>query len=238
MNSELKKIAELLKKWDGDLGFARIDHHRQHRCGFPEVIYGAGKTAEQIIGIDDELKKCESPVLCTRTSQEKADKVRNHHPDLEYCALSQALLLHSQTIPQREFLVNIVTAGTSDLFAALEAKHTIELCGCRAELISDVGVAGLHRLLSRLDELAAADVVIVAAGMEGALPSVIGGLVRCPVIALPTSVGYGVSAGGFAALTGMLSSCAGGLTVVNIDNGFGAGCAAVRMASLIEREKK
>ena len=231
MDAEFRKLAELLDKGVGDLGYARIDHDRGARCGFPEFVYGAGKTAAQIAGIVGELKRKGTALLCTRVSAEKASAVRVEHEDLEYCSMSQCLMLRTE-VPARGFKVAVLTAGTSDLPVAYEAMHVLELCGCDCELLSDVGVAGLHRLLTKLEVLKDADAVIVVAGMEGALPSVVGGLVSCPVIAVPVSVGYGVSAGGFAALAGMLSSCASGLTVVNIDNGFGAGCAAVRMSVL------
>eukprot|EP00831_Metopus_contortus_P027550 TRINITY_DN23134_c0_g3_i1.p1 TRINITY_DN23134_c0_g3~~TRINITY_DN23134_c0_g3_i1.p1 ORF type:complete len:241 (-),score=50.46 TRINITY_DN23134_c0_g3_i1:796-1518(-) len=233
MNETFKHIAAILNKGIGHLGYARIDHTRHSRCGFPEFIYGAGKTAGQISGIIKELNGAGTPVLCTRTSPEKAEQVRKDFPEAEYCELSECLLIQNRSAKECiDFKVMIVSAGTSDLGVAYEARHTVELCGCRCELINDVGVAGLHRLLAEMDTLSNADVIIAVAGMEGALPSVIGGLVKCPVIAVPTSVGYGVSAGGFTALGGMLSSCASGLTVVNIDNGFGAGCAAVRMSGL------
>ena len=229
---DFKKIAAMLEEGIGNLGYAHIDHTRHDRCGFPEVIYGEGKTADQITGIVSELKKHNTPLLCTRTSAEKAAAVTAVHADLEYCPVSRCLLRPGNVTPVPGFQVTIITAGTSDLPVALEAKHTLELAGVTAALLCDVGVAGLHRLLARLDDLARADAIIAIAGMEGALPSVIGGLVACPVIAVPTSVGYGVSAGGFAALSGMLGSCASGLTVVNIDNGFGAACAAIRLSRL------
>ncbi len=236
MNEEFKKIAKLLGKGIGDLGFAKIDHDRHSRCGFPEFIYGAGKTADQIAGIVTELKSTGTPVLSTRTSREKADEVIKVHPEADFCEISECLLIKGNNIPKKDFRVIVITAGTSDLRVAYEARHTVELCGCECVLLSDIGVAGLHRLLAEIDTLSSADAIIAVAGMEGALPSVVGGLVSCPVIAVPTSVGYGVSAGGFTALGGMLSSCASGLTVVNIDNGFGAGCAAVRMSGIKYKE--
>ncbi len=232
MENEFKKIAALLEKGIGNLGYARIDHHRHQRCGFPEVIFGEGKTAEQIIGIVTECQKNEQSLLCTRTSPEKVAAVKTVHPELDYCPISRCLMRRGKISPVKDFQVTIVTAGTSDMAVALEADNTLKLSGIETQMIHDVGVAGLHRLLAQIDELAKTDVIIAIAGMEGALPSVIGGLVKCPVIAVPTSVGYGISAGGYAALAGMLGSCASGLTVVNIDNGFGAACAAVRMATL------
>ncbi|MDD3117572.1 MAG: nickel pincer cofactor biosynthesis protein LarB [Victivallales bacterium] len=230
---DFKKIAALLEKGIGDLGYARIDHTRCERCGFPEVIYGEGKNVDQITGIVTEIKAHGAPLLCTRIDADKAAAVKNVHPELEYCPISRCLLHRVPVTPLPGFRVALVTAGTSDLPVALEAKHTLELVGIGAALLCDVGVAGLHRLLARLDELADADVIIAIAGMEGALPSVIGGLVPCPVIAVPTSIGYGVASGGFAALAGMLGSCASGMTVVNIDNGFGAACAAIRLSRLV-----
>jgi len=218
----------------GATPFARLDHDRTARCGFPEFVYGADKSAVQLEAILAELKTHGVPLLCTRVSAEKAEQVLKVHPDLEYCAVSGVLHRSHEAIPPKNFRVLIVTAGTSDLRVALEAEHTAAAAGLQTELLCDVGVAGIQRLLDRVEDLRRADVIIAIAGMEGALPSVIGGLVACPVIAVPTSVGYGVSAGGFAALAGMLSSCASGLTVVNIDNGFGAACAAIRLCHLLE----
>lgn len=210
----------------------QIDRSRQRRCGFPEVIYGAGKTAEQIIAIINRLLQENLPVMATRIDAGKAGEITTACPDIEYDPLARVITVPSMTpvAPERKQVL-IITAGTSDLPVALEAKHTVELCGIGCELVNDAGVAGLHRLLRHLPILQQADAIIVCAGMEGALPSVVGGLVKCPVIAVPTSVGYGASLNGFAALLGMLSSCASGVTVVNIDNGFGAGCAAVRMVA-------
>jgi pyridinium-3,5-biscarboxylic acid mononucleotide synthase len=209
----------------------QIDRSRQQRCGFPEVIYGAGKTAEQIAAIVERMLAEGLPVLATRVDADKADIVTSRCPDTIYDPLARVITASSNTPPPETPKVLIITAGTSDMPVALEAKYTLELCGVGCALVNDAGVAGLHRLLKHLPQLQNAEVIIVCAGMEGALPSVVGGLVDCPVIAVPTSVGYGASLNGFAALLGMLSSCAGGVTVVNIDNGFGAGCAAVRMVS-------
>ncbi len=207
----------------------QLDRSRQERCGFPEVIYGAGKTGGQIAAIIERMRAEKHPVLATRVDPEKAAIITAKCPDAIYDPLARVITAVGNPPAAEESEVLIITAGTSDLPVALEAKYTVELCGIGCELVNDAGVAGLHRLLKHLPILQNARVIIVCAGMEGALPSVVGGLVNCPVIAVPTSVGYGASLNGFAALLGMLSSCAGGVTVVNIDNGFGAGCAAVRM---------
>lgn len=218
------------KAGTGNPDGVQIDRSRQERCGFPEVIYGAGKTASQIANIIKSMHAEGTPVLATRVDSIKAAEIVRQCPAAVYDELAEIV-----TVPDNNpdaddgSKVLIITAGTSDIPVALEAKYTVELCGINCELINDAGVAGLHRLLRQLPVMQDARVIIVCAGMEGALPSVVGGLVDCPVIAVPTSVGYGVSANGFAALAGMLSSCAGGITVVNIDNGFGAGCAAVRI---------
>jgi len=218
-----------------EVKFARLDHDRAERCGFPEFVYGAGKSADQLCAIIAELKKHATPILCTRVDAAKAAKVKTVHPELTYCAVSEVLYHNEPPLPAKKFKVVIAAAGTSDLKVALEAQHTANLGGVQTELLCDVGVAGIHRLFERVEDLRRADAIIAIAGMEGALPSVIGGLVSCPVIAVPTSVGYGVSAGGFAALAGMLSSCASGMTVVNIDNGFGAACAVLRLSTLLDR---
>jgi NCAIR mutase (PurE)-related protein len=214
----------------GDLGFARIDHSRQHRCGFPEFIYGEGKSLEQLRQIIPEVSRHGSHVLVTRIKPDAGEILAREIPAAEYDPLARTFILRNQSIKSTtNGLILIVSAGTSDLKVALEAKHTAELCDCGAELLSDVGVAGIHRLFAEADRLRRADAIIVVAGMEGALPSVIGGVVKCPVIAVPTSIGYGAALNGFTALFGMLNSCSAGVTVVNIDNGFGAACAAVRI---------
>lgn len=215
-----------------DLGFAKIDHDRKSRCGFPEFIYGAGKNLKQISEIIPSILKRKNPVLVTRIDAATGKKLCKKFPEAEYDELARTLVIRQKKSgkkPSGNILV--VTAGTSDLGVALEAKYTAELCGCGVEVISDVGVAGIHRLFAEADRLRRADAVIVVAGMEGALPSAVGGLVSCPVIAVPTSVGYGASLNGFTALFCMLSSCASGITTVNIDNGFGAACAAVRIVN-------
>jgi NCAIR mutase (PurE)-related protein len=225
--SALAEIGE--EKNVSDIGFARIDHARGARCGFPEFIYGAGKTAEQIASIIDKMLEKKHPVLVTRISEDCAKEVLKKHPKAEYDKLARALMIRSNEKEKKSGRALIITAGTSDLGVALEAKYTAELCGCETELLADSGVAGIHRLFAQSAKLKNADVIIVVAGMEGALPSVVGGLVSCPVIAVPTSVGYGASLNGFTAMFSMLNSCANGIAVVNIDNGFGAGCAAARI---------
>ncbi|MCK5000766.1 MAG: nickel pincer cofactor biosynthesis protein LarB [Anaerohalosphaera sp.] len=214
-----------------DLGFARIDHHRQMRCGFPEVIYCPGKTNEQIVKIYVQLAKKGNNVLATRADEsiyEAVAKVINS-PGLSYEKEARIVVLRQKDLPLSENYLAVVTAGTSDRPVAMEAKVTAETMGQQVKFICDVGVAGIHRLLGHsetLETLQNASVVIVVAGMEGALASVVGGLVDCPVIAVPTSVGYGANFEGLAALLAMLNSCASGVTVVNIDNGFGAGYSA------------
>jgi len=213
-----------------DLGFAQVDHHRVLRQGQPEVIFGQGKTVEQIGRIMEAMVARGSNVLVTRLEEVRAVELLAVFPRSFYHAEARCLTL--ETTPKREQgrgTILIVAAGTSDLQVASEALVTARFMGNQAELLCDVGVAGIHRLLSRMELLRAATVLIVVAGMEGALPSVVGGLVDRPVIAVPTSVGYGASFGGIAALLGMLNSCASGVTVVNIDNGFGAACAASLM---------
>ncbi len=220
-----------------DLGFARIDHHRQLRCGFPEVIYCPGKTTEQIIDIFEHLAKKGNNVLASRAEQNIFDALAatGKFPKARYEKLARMIVLEQAPEERTDGFIAIVTAGTADLPVAMEAKVTAELMGRQVKLICDVGVAGLHRLLGHaetLRTLTQATVVIVIAGMEGALASVVGGLVDRPVIAVPTSVGYGANFEGLAALLAMLNSCSAGVTVVNIDNGFGAAYAA----SLINRK--
>lgn len=213
-----------------DIGYAVVDHHRALRMGVPEVVLGLEKTAEQIAGIVEELVRSGQNVLVTRVDSEKARVILERGIELEYREQARTLLSLQQTPPQvTTEPVAIVTAGTSDIPVAEEAAETLRACGVPTLRVFDVGVAGLHRLLARVGELQTAPAVIVVAGMEGALPSVVGGLVGAPVIAVPTSVGYGASLGGLTALMGMLSSCASGVTVVNIDNGFGAAMAVWRL---------
>jgi NCAIR mutase (PurE)-related protein len=214
-----------------DMGHTKIDLHRALRNGFPEVVYGEGKTPEQVAEIFTRMRE-HANVLATRVSPEMAGQVRAVCPEADYNPLGRTLTLVRGDIAYREGEIAIVTAGTSDLPVAEEARVTCGMLGSRAFVISDVGVAGIHRLLDRLGELRRARVIIVAAGMEGALASVIGGLVPQPIVAVPTSVGYGAALSGLAALLGMLTSCASGVTVVNIDNGFGAACAACKINNL------
>ncbi len=212
------------------LGFATIDHHRALRQGFPEVIYGAGKSAEQIVSIAVRIAGRGDGVLVTRIDPGVVAPLRAALPAIEHDASARTALLRASipvSIATGELL--IVTAGTSDLEVADESAVTADAMGCTVTRLTDVGVAGIHRLLSRRDVLDGARVVIVVAGMDGALASVVGGLVRAPVIAVPTSVGYGAAFGGIAPLLTMLNSCAAGVTVVNIDNGFGAAVAAARI---------
>lgn len=212
-----------------DLGFAKIDRHRQLRQGAAEVIYGAGKTPEQIFSIASAMRRDgQKTVLITRLSQNAADYLQTELP-LQYHALGQVGVIGELPEPDGLGTIVVATGGTSDIPVAEEAALTAEVLGSQVIRLYDVGVAGLHRVLANLDELMNASVVIAIAGMEGALASVIGGLVDCPVIAVPTSVGYGASFGGLAALLSMLNSCASGVSVVNIDNGFGAGFLAHRI---------
>ena len=212
-----------------DLGFARVDHHREIRQGFPEVILGLGKTPAQIAAIAERIVARGHSLLVTRATQDAFDAVQPLVPASVYHADARAITLAQGEVARGRGTLMIACAGTSDLPVAEEAAVTAELMGNDIDRLYDVGVAGLHRLLKERERLQAARVLIVVAGMEGALPSVIAGLVSAPVIAVPTSVGYGASFGGIAALLGMLNSCANGVSVVNIDNGFGAAC----MASLI-----
>jgi len=209
-----------------DLGEAVLDTHRELRCGHPEVIYCAGKTVAQVRTIIAALLESESNILATRATPDMAEAVTELHPAARYNPLGRTLVIQRHDRPLTSTAIAIVTAGTSDQPVAEEAAETALLFGNRVERINDVGVAGLHRLLARLELIRQARVIIVVAGMEGALASVVAGLVARPVIAVPTSVGYGAHFGGLSALLGMLTSCAGGVGVVNIDNGFGAACLA------------
>ncbi|MDR2495089.1 MAG: nickel pincer cofactor biosynthesis protein LarB [Spirochaetaceae bacterium] len=212
---------------DGGLGvedFAVLDLCRSERTGYPEVVYCAGKTVEQAEAIITRMRGAGLPVLGTRADPVLADRVGSRFPEAEYDELARTLTIGGVCAKdERQGLVAVVAAGTSDLGAAREAARTAEFFGSAVDLISDVGVAGIHRLFARLDRIKKARVVVAVAGMEGALAGVIAGLVPAPVIALPTSVGYGAAFGGISALLGMLTSCAPGISVVNIDNGFGAG---------------
>lgn len=205
-----------------DLGFAKVDHHRALRRGFPEVIFGAGKTAEQIAAIVASIAARGQGVLVTRTDSLAFARVQAAHPDARFEAAARCVVLERGSRPTLPGRVAIVCAGTSDLPVAEEAAVTAAFLGAAVDKVYDAGVAGLHRLLERMTQIRQADVVVVVAGMEGALPSVVAGLVDAPVVAVPTSVGYGAAFQGLAALLGMLTACASGIGVVNIDNGFGA----------------
>jgi pyridinium-3,5-biscarboxylic acid mononucleotide synthase len=213
------------------LGFAHIDHHRSLRCGFPEVIFCQSKTVPQVEAIFERLAGAGSNVLATRATAEMFERVRAKHPKAEYHEAARAITLRQKSHKRRAApRIGVVTAGTADIPVAEEARVTCEIMDQPVRAFYDVGVAGLHRLLAHYQALQGMKVLVVAAGMEGALASVIGGLVNCPVIAVPTSVGYGASFGGLAALLTMLNSCAAGVSVVNIDNGFAAGYQAAVIA--------
>jgi len=217
-----------------DLGFAQVDTHRALRKGFPEVIFGAGKTVEQVVKIAAQVVAHEQRVLVTRITTEHARALRKKFKHAVHHELARCVTIERKSLPKRPGNIAVICAGTSDLPVAEEAAITAEIMGNRVERVVDAGVAGLHRILARLDTIQQANVLVVVAGMEGALPSVVAGLVSKPVIAVPTSVGYGASFGGVAALLGMLNSCGSGVTVVNIDNGFGAGYAASQINALTE----
>ena len=214
-----------------DLGYAKVDHHRALRHGMPEVIFGLGKTADEIMGIARALLDRSPNVLITRIAPESAAAVLRAFPEGEHFARAGAIRFWRDRAIQGRGKITVVCAGTSDIPVAQEARITAEAMGNLVDEIHDIGVAGIHRLMSNRERLVESKVVIVCAGMEGALPSAVGGMVSCPVIAVPTSVGYGASFHGIAALLGMLNSCASNVSVVNIDNGFGAGY----VASLINR---
>jgi NCAIR mutase (PurE)-related protein len=209
-----------------DLGFAKVDHHRALRHGMPEVIFAQGKTPEQVIGIASRLLTGSGNLLITRADRKTATLVKKKIRKAEYFPLSGAIRVWGDRTIRGKGRIAVVCAGTSDIPVAEEARVTAEVMGNEVEAIYDIGVAGIHRLMSNRERLVEARVVVVVAGMEGALPSVVGGLVSCPVIAVPTSIGYGASFHGLAALLAMLNSCASNVTVVNIDNGFGAGYVA------------
>lgn len=229
--------------------YANLDYDRAKRCGFPEVIYGAGKTAEQVAGIAEKLVEEHGVVLATRVKDDAAERVCSAIPDSMWFPEARVLVIDRRQDPVRgatpeEFLscpnraqgqVLVACAGTSDIPVALEAALTARIMGSRVQLLTDIGVAGVHRTLSHIEDLRAARAIVVVAGMEGALASLVGGLVDVPVVAVPTSVGYGASFEGLAALLSMLNSCAGGVSVVNIDNGFGAGQIADRINRPPER---
>lgn len=214
-----------------DLGFANIDHHRELRTGYPEVIFCQGKTVEQVKTIIQHMLSKENNILATRATVEMFDEVKKINNTAQFHSLARTITIKQHEITPPETSVAIVSAGTSDIPVAEEAAITAEIFGNHVDRIFDVGVAGIHRLYNRLPQIKKSRVIVVVAGMEGALPSIVGGLVDKPVIAVPTSIGYGASFNGLAALLGMLTSCASGISVVNIDNGFGAGY----LASMINK---
>ena len=227
----LDKIRELPYK---DIGFAKIDTHRKIRCGYPEVIFCMGKTPEQVVKIVEHIVESGQDMLATRANAEVYYAVSKKFPEAVYHEQAKTITLRKTRENANEGLITIVSAGTSDIPVAEEARITAEFMGNRVKTLYDVGVAGIHRLMKNHGELLKANVIIVVAGMEGALASVVGGLVDCPVIGVPTSIGYGASFNGIAPLLSMLNSCASGVAVVNIDNGFGAAC----VASLINSKRK
>ena len=216
-----------------DLNFARVDHHRELRMGFPEVIFGQGKTVDHIAGIAERILNRGSNLLISRTTEDVFNRIAEIAADAQFHSGPGMITVARDHTERGEGVIAIVSAGTSDIPVAEEAAVTAEIMGNRVNRVYDVGVAGIHRLFGAREDFQTARVVIVVAGMEGALPSVVGGLVSVPVVAVPTSIGYGASFGGIAALLGMLNSCASNVTVVNIDNGFGAGF----VASLINRKR-
>lgn len=232
-NISVKKAAEKLKHISfEDITYAHIDHNRSLRKGFPEVIFGQGKTSDQIIGILGKMISQENIILITRISRHNADKVISHFPEVEYCEDANMVVWKKHEIPiHGKGTIVVISAGTSDIPVAREAYLTAKYMGNKVESIFDVGVAGIHRLFHYKKLINKASVLVVVAGMEGALPSVIAGMVNSPVIAVPTSIGYGVNLGGLTALFAMLNSCSSNIAVVNIDNGFGAGY----MASAINK---
>ncbi len=224
-------VAEALEKLRilpfEDMGFAKLDHHRALRTGMPEVIFASGKTTTQVSSIFAHMAKAGGNVLATRASREMFDSILKVEPRAEFHKAARAITLtQNASVPVGKGTIAVVCAGTSDLPVAEEAAVTARLMGNEVELIADVGVAGIHRLLAQRTSLQSARVLIVCAGMEGALPTVVAGMVHAPVLAVPTSVGYGASFGGVAALLGMLNTCSPNVSVVNIDNGFGAACIA------------
>jgi pyridinium-3,5-biscarboxylic acid mononucleotide synthase len=230
----IEEALDVLKNFPyTDLGFARIDHHREMRTGYPEIIYCAGKSIEQVKEIVRVMSQRENNVIGTRASQEMFDAVKSVTPDAVFYPMARIISVQKKKPEAPESRIAIITAGTSDMPVAEEAAVTAELLGNNVLRIYDAGVAGIHRLVDKLPDIRSCRVVVVIAGMEGALASVVGGLVDKPVIAVPTSVGYGASFGGISALLAMLTSCSTGVTVVNIDNGFGAGFSA----SMINRLK-
>lgn len=231
MNDVLGKIRELPYK---DIGFAKVDSHRRIRCGFPEVIFCMGKTPEQVVRIVEHIVAGGNDMLATRANSEIYKAVSKEFPNAVYHEQARTITIRKTKRKPQRGLIMIITAGTSDIPVAEEARVTAEIMGNKVKVLYDAGVAGIHRLMKSHGELLKANVIIVVAGMEGALASVVGGLVDCPVIGVPTSIGYGASFFGVAPLLSMLNSCAAGVSVVNIDNGFGA----AYVASLINRTRK
>lgn len=223
-NIDIASAIEQLRELDSkELGYATIDNHRPIRTGYPEVIFGQGKNPDQVAGIIQYMLSQNNNILATRVTAEMAAKVKSFCADAVYNEIARTISIKRKELPVPDTFIAIITAGTSDLPVAEEAAVTADIFGNRVERIVDVGVAGIHRLYNKINLIRQARVCIVIAGMEGALPSVVGGMVDKPVIAVPTSVGYGANFGGLSALLGMLTSCASGTSVVNIDNGFGAG---------------
>ncbi|BAC89403.1 nickel pincer cofactor biosynthesis protein LarB [Gloeobacter violaceus] len=238
-NLQVTEALEKLRTFQVEsLDFAKLDHHRALRTGFPEVVWGPGKTFEQIAAILARLSEHNSVAMATRIDPATFEQVRGRLPEVRYYSQARICAVFNPRLPPNQIAgcVGVVSAGTADLPVADEAAVTAELCGAEVLRLWDVGVAGIHRLLSNLSALEQADVLVVVAGMEGALASVVGGLARVPVIAVPTSVGYGAHFGGLAALLAMLNSCAPGIGVVNIDNGFGAAMLAAQILRVAERK--
>lgn len=226
-HKSVDEAMELLQNFPyTDLGFAKIDHHREIRTGYPEIVYCAGKTIEQVVEIFSLMESKENNVIGTRADEKMFKAVKKIIPDVVYHKTARIMNIQRKKIKSSTRKIAVITAGTSDMPVAEEAAVTAELLGNKVVRIYDAGVAGIHRLVDKLPEIKACSVIIVIAGMEGALASVVGGLVDKPVIAVPTSIGYGANFGGISALLAMLTSCSAGVTVVNIDNGFGAGFSA------------
>lgn len=228
LNSAMERMKNIGSK---ELGFATIDTHRELRTGYPEVVYGQGKTPAQVAGIVAFMMNHDNNILVTRATEPMFEAVKEACPSAAYHSMARTIVVKKKAYPNPPTYIAVITAGTSDLPVAEEAAITAEIFGNRVERVVDVGVAGIHRLYSKLDLIRQARVNVVVAGMEGTLPSIVGGLVDKPVIAVPTSIGYGANFGGLSALLGMLTSCASGISVVNIDNGFGAGF----LASMINK---
>ena len=232
---ELGKAVDQLKQLPfEDLGYANVDHHREIRTGYPEVIFCPGKTNEQIRGIVERLLAKGTNIMASRAEKSVYEAIKDMHPHMEYYPEARTIFIQQKDIAKSKSRILVVTGGTSDITVAEEAVVTAEKLGCTVERLYDVGVAGIHRLLANRYRLDSVQVIIAVAGMEGALPSVVGGLTDKPVIAVPTSIGYGANFGGLAALLAMLNSCASGISVVNIDNGFGAGFMAATIIRQID----